>query len=158
MPTIIKAFQDGSHLEYDTGRFDDWCIYQTPPRTAPRDIEYFSRLQELSQIYGNERIYADFIKVYDRTKATLDPEILQNITEFASQYTHHRLEMDKLFTIVYAGMVAEENKANTILKKRIKRLGIYQVLIEGLSPQEAANFSRGKKASIIDKECRQRGF
>jgi hypothetical protein len=56
------------------------------------------------------------------------------------------------------GMIAEENKENTILGKRIKRLGMYQTLIEGLPAEMSANFSRGMKWKQLDKECTKRGF
>ena len=40
------------------------------------------------------------------------------------------------------GMITEENKRNTRLGKRIKRLGMHQVLIEEIQPAIAVNFSR----------------
>jgi hypothetical protein len=55
-------------------------------------------------------------------------------------------------------MIAEENKENTKLGKRIKRLGMYQTLVEKLDPFLAANFSRGMKWQEIDEECHKRGF
>lgn len=64
-------------------------------------------------------------------------------------------------------MVAEENKKYSVLGKRIKRLGIYQVLMDEkpLCATQAANFSRGKKAYKyvgdaipLDTECKNRGF
>ncbi len=44
--------------------------------------------------------------------------------------------MEIWFNVLYAGMVAEENKENAVLKKRIKRLGMHQVLIDGLEPEK----------------------
>jgi len=55
-------------------------------------------------------------------------------------------------------MVAEENRENAKLKKRIKRLGIHQVLIEGISPEIAANFSRDKVWIILDGIMKKKGF
>lgn len=55
-------------------------------------------------------------------------------------------------------MIAEENKANTQLGKRIKRLGIHQLLKEKFTVEEAAKFSYGKKANILKDECQSRGF
>ena len=66
--------------------------------------------------------------------------------------------MDKYFTIFYAGMIAEENKKHAILKKRIKRLGLHQILIEDADPKYAATFSEGKKWRELDVECTNRGF
>ena len=55
-------------------------------------------------------------------------------------------------------MFAEENKAQAKLKKRIKRLGAHQVLIEGRPPEVAAEFSKGRPWQELDEECRRRGF
>lgn len=54
------------------------------------------------------------------------------------------LEADMLLSILYARMVAEGSKERARLKKRVKRLGVHQVLIEGVAPEAAATFSRGK--------------
>ena len=159
MTRTIQQFADGTVLEYATGRFDSWCIFlcQNGQRKAPKDIEYFSQLKELAKKY-NGKIYQDFVKIYNITNSTLNNFVLAKITELATQYGNDALEMTKLFTILYAGMVAEENKKNAILKKRIKRLGIHQILLEDLEPNIAANFSRGKKWRELDIECKQRGF
>jgi hypothetical protein len=55
-------------------------------------------------------------------------------------------------------MVAEENKTNTKLGKKIKRLGVHQILIENMKPEIAANFSKGMKWQEISNECKIRGF
>ena len=72
----------------------------------------------------------------------------------------------------------ENNKKNTVLKKRVKRLGVHQVLIDGMQPREAANYSKkflwqknpqklaqwqalGKNVpfwKVLDRECASRGF
>jgi hypothetical protein len=159
----IKLFPDGSCLEYDKGNFDDWCIYLVNPNTnqrvAPRDIHYFEAFQKLSKKYGNDKIYRDFVSIYDKTGANLDLDVLAFITQLAhNQYQPDAFQMDQLFTTVYAGMVAEENKKNAILKKRIKRLGMHQLLIEQVTPFIAANFSKGKKWRDLDAECKNRDF
>jgi hypothetical protein len=66
--------------------------------------------------------------------------------------------IDIWFTVIYAGMVAEENKKNAKLKKRIKRLGMFQVLIEKKSAEYAANFSKGKKWKELDTIMLSAGF
>ena len=55
-------------------------------------------------------------------------------------------------------MIAEENKANTKLGKKIKRLGVHQILIENITPNISANYSKGMKWREIEKECKERGF
>lgn len=55
-------------------------------------------------------------------------------------------------------MIAEKRKQYTRLGKRIKRLGIYKLLIEKSNIYEAANFMRGMNWKDIDKLCKNRGF
>ncbi len=88
----------------------------------------------------------------------IDVNILNSITTIAGAYRNDAVEMDIWLTVIYGGMVAEEKKAKMILKKRIKRLGIHQVIIENMQPHIAANFSRGKKWRELDALVRERGF
>jgi len=55
-------------------------------------------------------------------------------------------------------MISEENKANTRLGKRIKRLGVHKLLIENQPVYEAANFMRGMDWRTIDRLCAERNF
>lgn len=55
-------------------------------------------------------------------------------------------------------MISEEQKEHTKLGKRIKRLGIHKLLIEGIPVNKAANFMRGMKWREIDKICLKLGF
>jgi hypothetical protein len=56
------------------------------------------------------------------------------------------------------GMVSEENYPNTILGKRIKRLGVHQLLFDGMTAEEAANWSRDKPWRELDKASKDWGF
>jgi hypothetical protein len=161
MARLIKKVNDGSIIEYDSGKFDDWCVYLTrngESRYAPKDTEYFRILGNLGNRYGHQRLYNDFVKIYKTTNSRIDDRILKHITDIASEYGEHASEIDIWFTVIYAGMVAEENKKNAILKKRIKRLGMYQILIEGKAPDYAANFSRGRKWRELDSIMQKLGF
>lgn len=84
--------------------------------------------------------------------------LLQQITCISAEYNENQIEVDIWFTVIYAGMVAEENKENAILKKRIKRLGMHQLLIENESPHFAANFSKGRKWRELDLIMKKYGF
>ena len=55
-------------------------------------------------------------------------------------------------------MVAEERKAGTRLGKRIKRLGVHQLLMEHKSPYDSANFTRGMDWKEIAGLCEECGF
>jgi hypothetical protein len=157
----IQTFPDGSELTFDDGSFDSWCVYLKKPgqqKYAPTDVEYFTRLKQLGAVHGHEKIYSDFITFYTPTSKNTDAEVLALIRRIAASYHNDSLEMEILFVIIYAGMVAEENKQFAILKKRVKRLGMHQTLIDKISPAEAANFSKGKKWKELDEICRTKGF
>lgn len=160
MPRPIKTFSDGSHIEYDAGKFDDWCIYviENNQRIAPKDEEYFRELIILSQTYSTKQLYDDIVLIYNETDSNINPHVLGLIEELSIKYQNDSLQIEKIFTILYAGMIAEENKKKAILKKRIKRLGIHQILIEDISPSIAANFSKGKNWKELTAECTKRGF
>ena len=161
MPKLIYTFSDGAILFYDAGRFDEWCVYLQPlnkKRMAPKDVQYFQRLCQLASQYGTERLMTDFLAIYCRTTTLISATVLKLIHALSFDYGDEALSVEKVFTILYAGMVAEENKQNAILKKRIKRLGVHQVLVENMSPVQAAQFSKGKNWAELDAQCRQRGF
>lgn len=161
MSTIVKIYSDGSFLEYDSGKFDDWCVYHTDKngeRKAPRDTEYFREIKNLAKQYGTEKVYQDFVKVYDSVNRDDIRTSLENISDVAETYEGNIIKTDTLYTILFMGMLAEENKKNTKIGKRIKRLGIHKLLIEDEPVKTAANFMRGMKWKEIDKMCKERGF
>ncbi len=158
---LIQTFSDGSLLTFDSGAFDSWCVYlQRPnqPRHAPTDVQYFSQLLALGATHGNEKIYNDFVTIYNLTTRSVDKKVLNLIHQLSEAYGNNRLEIEILLTIIYAGMVAEENKEHAILRKRIKRLGLHQTLMEKVPPAVAANFSRGKNWKELDHICISKGF
>jgi hypothetical protein len=159
--TPFRTFADGSTLAFGAGRFDSWCVYLTRPgraRYAPKDTDYFAQLRVLAERYGTERLYADFLAAYYRTTKEVSPHVLEMIYHMAKAYGPDALEVDIVLSILYAGMVAEENKRRARLRKRVKRLGVHQVLIEGLTPEAAATFSKGKPYDVIELECAARGL
>jgi len=161
MPILIKQFSDGSFIEFDKGLFDDWCVYLTRrggEKYAPRDEQYFDELKKYCCKYSKERIWTDFVKIYDVTSSEIDEEVLDRISEIASSYGEDSINIDVWFTVIYAGMVAEENKKYAKLKKRIKRLGMYQLLVDNETPSFAANFSKGMKWQELDMIMRSKGF
>lgn len=158
---LIKLLADGSVLEFGPGQFDDWCVFLTRPGQmafAPSDRDYFADLRALATRQGNYKVYDDFVQVFDRTGPVTSEAVLQLIAALSATYRRDAAEAERVLCILYAGMVAEENKAQAKLKKRIKRLGVHQVVIEGLPPEVAADFSRGRPWRELDEECKRRGF
>lgn len=160
MAKVIKSFIDGSSLEYDQGSFDEWCVYLRKPdgsRRPPRDTEYFKELKLLGHKYGNQKVYNDYVYIYNSTGREVSREVLNLITDIATQYDE-ALQVDIMFTILYMAMIAEERKKFTRLGKRIKRLGVHKILIENNDIYHAANFMRGMGWQEIDRLCKERGF
>jgi len=161
MPRKIYQFSNGGSIEFDTGNFDDWCVFVTKPngeRFAPTDIQYFKRLSILGSKYGYQKIYDDFVVIFNRTTKEVHSEIPPLIARLSKIYNEDALEMEIWLNVLYAGMIAEENKDKAILKKRVKRLGMHQLLIDRMTPEKAAAFSKGKKWRELDSEMKKRGF
>lgn len=161
MGRIIKQFQNGCSLEFSQGNFDNFCVYivdENRNRTAPHDTEYFSDLKLLAETVGTDKVYEDFVKVYNMTGKTLEQSVLDEISLLSREYGTKSGMADVTFTILYATMIAEENKEYTKLGKRIKRLGVHMILKEQMSISEAANFTKGMRWRDIDRICNERNF
>lgn len=161
MGRLIKSFSDGAYLEYGRGSFDDWCVYMIEPngsRRPPLDRDYFSDIKDLSHKYGIDALYSAYVYVYNNTGKEVDDSGLKAAEQASLDFGEDQLRLHKIFTILYMAMIAEENKRYTKLGKRIKRLGIYKLLYENASVDDAANFMRGMGWKDIDALCRERGF
>lgn len=161
MSTLINMVRDVHRVEFDKGAIDEWCVYlqrKGANRNAPRDTEYFTRLLQLSATHGSKKIYDDFVRIYTPTNKEINPMVIDMISVIADSYKQDAEEMEIWLTVIYGGMIAEENKSGAVLKKRIKRLGMHQLLLENFSPEAAANFSRGKKFAELDPLMRSKGF
>jgi hypothetical protein len=163
MARFIREFPDGTFIEYDTYKFDDWCVFITRPgksRFAPTDMDLLGTIEQYAKVYGNQRLYADYVAIYDCTGKDVDGKVLAYIGELCAA---HYPERDApglaiWFTALYAAMIAEEHRAHTVLGKRIKRLGAHRLLVENASVPESANFMRGMSGRQISDLCSERGF
>ncbi len=162
MARLVKKLQNNRAVIFDSGKFDDWCVYVVEgngTKKAPSDETYFGDLYQISQKYPNNKVYNDFVMIYDRTTRTIDCEVLLMIDEIVATYNPgDRIIVEQWLTVIYAGMVAEENKKNAILKKRVKRLGMHQIMILNMPASEAARFSYGRKWRELDEIMRYLGF
>lgn len=157
----VKDFPDGSFLEYDRGKIDLWCVYMTNSkgvRRPPLDKDYFKELKDLADRYGADRVYTDFVTIYDSTTKNIDEDVLNRISDMASFYGIHSLAVDKLFTTFYMAMTSEENYPNTRLGRKIKRLAAYEILFGGKDVNDAVVFMKQMKWKEIDALCHERGF
>ena len=161
MPQLLTRFSNGCKIEFYEGCFDKWCVFVSKAngeRFAPLDTQYFSQLKKLGEKYGPHNIYDDFIVIYNRTSKDVNPEIFELIKALSKNYGTDSLEIELWYSVLYAGMIAEENKEKAILKKRIKRLGMHQLLINDFEPVAAATFSKGKKWRELDEIMKGHNF
>ena len=155
-------FVDGSSLVYEKGKFDNWCVIYYASNGINRallDRDYFFELYELADKYDRNTIYDDFVKLYNSTTNVFNNNIKDIIEEIVKHYNcEDQLKVEKLFSVLYMTMVSEENRNNTKLGKRIKHLGIYELLCQNKSVEYATTFMIGKKWMEIDALCKERGF
>ena len=154
---ILHQFKKG-HIAFTEGKFDKWAVLVKVPGIPewPKDVWYFTKLWVYKQDLG-EKVWDDFCALYDQVTTTAEPEVFDWITELSASYPNPA-EAEVVFSILYMTMIAEENKQGAILKRRIKKLGVYQVLKEGMRPPVAAEYSKGKQAGVLVMECHSRGF
>ena len=77
--------QDGKYLYYDKGRFDDWCIYEVSDngkKSVPKDIDYLNELNKYTKIFDRNKIYQDFVQIYNLTNNKLELSIILEINNF----------------------------------------------------------------------------
>jgi hypothetical protein len=154
---LLVKFSRGE-IHFATGRFDDWAVHVSVADWPqyPKDEWYFKKLKKFALFLGDV-VYDDFVSIFEATTAEIDENVLKNIKAIAKKYPTP-WEAEGIFYILYGGMIAEENKENAILKKRMKMLGVHQLLKEGFTSVEAAGFSWGKPWYELDEECQKYGF
>lgn len=161
MERLIQRINKDISIFFDSGSFDDWCVYirDSNGKRAPLDTEYFDFFVNLAAKYSSDRVYSEFISIYSKVNSYVSKEVLEFIILIAKKYPSP-LDRDVAinFILIYAGMIAERNKKFAVLKERVKRLGMHQILIENMPINEAANFSKGKKWKELDEICKTKGF
>ncbi len=158
--TAFRTFDDGSSIGFGRGKIDNFCVYVKEQNRgyAPLDSEYFQFVHELASKFGTIKVYTSFKRLYEIAELEIVSNAIEVIDKQSERYAEFELRCQKYFSILYLAMVAEQNYPNTMLGKRLKRLGIYQLLFEEMTVEEAANWSRGKPWKEISEECESRGF
>tara|TARA_R110001583_G_scaffold124593_1_gene275996 strand:+ start:16540 stop:17121 length:582 start_codon:yes stop_codon:yes gene_type:complete len=156
--TLISTV-DGGYLVFSKGKFDHWCIYYVKNKTAHaiKDVDVFHKISCIGKTKLKYIFYKHFCRIFELTNSIIDKKVIQLIHDISIEYPNAS-EAKYIFLFLYAGMVAEENKRNAIIKKYMKRLGVHQVIIENMRPEVAANYSKGKSWRGIFIECEVRGF
>ena len=149
----IVAFEDGTFLAFTTGSFDDFRVSFFDNNEvylfSPTDIQLFNYFLSLK---NNEKVWEIALKIANQINSTIE------YSEVIIYTLSNDINEKKYFSALAAAMIAEERKKGTILKKRIKLLGLHQVLLQGITPQIAANWSKHKPWRIIDQECKKFGI
>lgn len=161
MGETIANFSDGSLLEFSQGSFDAYCVFLVRAdgkRIPPKDTDYFGVMLSIGDLYGRSRVYDHFVEVFNATTTVVDSQVIELIRGQSVGYQDMALLYEKAMAMIYAGMIAENNKRNTRLGKRIKRLGMHVLLREEGSVTYSANFMRGKGWQELDGMCKARGF
>lgn len=162
MSRLVKNLKNNRSVIFDSGKFDEWCVYVTEAngtKKAPFDETYFSELYNISQKYEQNKVYEDFVQIFNLTTKEIQNTVLEVINQITETYLlEDQVIIEQWMTVLYAGMIAEENKERAILKKRVKHLGMYQVLVLNMPAREAAKFSYGKPWRELDAIMRPYGF
>ena len=114
---IIKRFSDNSLLEYDRGSFDDWCVYYTNSsgiRKPPRDTDYFEFLCQLANEFTVEKVYGDYVQVYNWTGNKVKEGVLNNITTLSASYGEKALAVNIVFSILYLAMISSRSPKSSV--------------------------------------------
>lgn len=92
------------------------------------------------------------------TTNIFESNVVEEIRHLSNEYGKFSDEIFRIFSTLYMVMISEQNKKNTRLGKRIKRLGVYFLLVKEEKPEYCANFMRGKPWRELDKLCLEGGF
>jgi hypothetical protein len=158
---VIKRLKNGRSVYFKYGTFDKWCVVvgDDYKKSAPYDVDYFTYFQDLSKTYEEDKIYNDFITIYENTTKEITESTRKIIEDISLTYRDEDVLMvEENFTVIYGGMIAEMNKENTMLGKRVKHLGVFQILKENLDPTYVANFSKGKSWTELDEIMKQKNI
>ncbi len=115
-------------------------------------------IRRLGKRFGEDRVFADFNKVYNLVDYYYDEDEAYNLIKNISDQYPRKVKTEHWWCLFYMTMVAEERKENSILGKRIKRLGVYNVLFDKYSAKYTARYMRGMNWQDLDDLMYQRGI
>lgn len=153
----------GQTIFFGHGAFDDWCAW-TGVMAAdgsfvcakPLDKYYFEIAQILAAHYGPIRVYNDIRHVFEHTGKAVNIKLMDDMYRMSLSYGLDQEWAYNMLMHIHYGMVAEENKANTLLGATIKMNGLHKLLLDGQSLLGSANDCRGADWRDIYAQCQQR--
>ena len=146
-------------IYFDKGKFDKYCVYingRNKFRYAPTDDVYFNWIRILAKQYGNFQVWNDFCTIYDIVDTgETENEVLSIIKNIDLHYNDDTILW---WLIFYMTMRAECKIENTILKKRIKKLGVYNILFDEYPIDYIIKYMKGKNWRYLDDLMKERGI
>ena len=159
---VVKDLANNRKVIFDKGKFDDWCVYileNNGQKKMPKEETCLTDLMYIDRFYPSGKVYEDFLDIYDMASKKIDPSVLMTIDNLCTTYNEeHQLIMQQWLAVLYAYMIAEENKSRSILKKRTLRLALYQMFKLGMQPFKASEFSKGKDWQVLNDLMFSYGF
>lgn len=143
---------------FDKGNFDKYCVYVNGRgrfRYAPTDDEYFNWILNLSKKYTVEQVWDDFCQVFNIVDTNENDNDVMNLIQKID--IHYDEDTIIWWILFYMTMLAECKKENAILKKRIKKLGVYNLLFDKYSIDYVTTYMRNQTWRDLDKLMKERG-
>ena len=152
---IIHSFRTGDYLVYFHHKFDDFCValIKDGQVDIPQDKEYFKTIKRLGRTLGEKRTYSLFLRVWllvSKGMTAPNEAHWDYIEKWTWEYLGERTDLFDItfetMCILYVAMISEENHLYGVhlppLGKDVKKIGIYQVLMEDFSPSAAADYTK----------------
>ncbi len=160
---LIQPMSFGQFIFFGKGSFDDWAAYTgvlcQDGRVwcaLPLDKYYFEIAALLAQYHGTDKVYLDVLHLFEQTGKAPERSVVDCIFRMSLGYGHNQPWAYNMFMHLYYGMIAEENKAGTLLGRSIKMNGIHSLLKGGRDIVTAADECRSKPWTEIRDECLSR--
>lgn len=153
------VFKDDTYIRFGNGSIDNYAVIYVKNRKSNfyKDRCYFKKIKKLANKYGVEKVWVDFEKIADVVKYRIDVKDIALIEKISMSYDKS-FKVFKLFCYLYMTMIAEECKANAILGKDIKRLGIYNILFDNMSILKVTTYMKGVDYKTLRKEMIEKGL
>ena len=148
---------------FSTGSIDAYCVYLNEPplfRYAMKDEEYFKWILSLSKRYGVVQVWDDFCSIYDivNMNPTAKPDVDEAMLRAVNADMHYTEDTIKWWLIFYMTMVAECKKKYAKLKKRIKKLGVYNILFDKWDIEYVTTYMKDMGWKDLDEMMKERGI
>lgn len=146
-------------ISYTKGAFDKYCVIINGrgfQMYAPTDKEYFQWIKALAHTYGVTQVYNDFCEIYDIVEQDLYRDKAMSL--IIDIDTHYNEDTVLWWIVFYMTMVAEENKEKAILGKRIKKLGVYNILIDEYKIDDVVQYMKGMRWQQLNELMMERGI